>query len=151
MNIKIHNFKESEFREWAALMNPGLQVRLDILRHRIGKAVIVSGNPYALGRYAADSASEHNVDYWGSVLAADCFVNGVYTREESEGVVHEAVNLGFTGIGVYADTRNNKGEWQVMFHLGVRPTRNMGDPATWGRVNGTYVSLDEALNNLPTE
>ena len=83
-----------------------------------------------------------------SVLAVDCFVSGVYGRAQVENVVHEAKKLGFTGIGIYPGWNNNKGEKQCGFHLGVRPTRKMGDPATWGYMNGEFVSLMKALRTI---
>ena len=82
------------------------------------------------------------------MLAVDCFVSGVYNRAQAEAVVYEAEAIGFTGIGVYSDTRNNQGQEQVMFHLGVRPNELMGSPATWGRVNGKYTSLIAAVQSL---
>jgi len=35
-----------------------------------------------------------------------------------------------------------------MFHSDVRPTEDMGDPATWGRVDGKYTSLMAAIQSL---
>ena len=56
--------------------------------------------------------------------------------------------MGFTGIGVYPQWVNKKGETQVGFHLGVRPNRKMDKPATWGYFNGKEVSLEHALNQV---
>lgn len=149
--MHLEHFMQEEFREWSDDMSPRLTVMLDVLRHMSGHAIMISGSEYALGRnLGRGDQSAHNVDEWGQVLAADVFVAGVYNREQAEHVVDLARKIGFTGIGVYSDTTNNKGERQVMFHFDVRPTEAMGQPATWGRVNGSYnYTLMAAIQSLP--
>ena len=143
------HFSQEEFREWAEDMSPRLVTMLDVLRFRLGSAIAISASEYALGRnLGAGKMSEHNIDEWGEVLAVDCFISGVYSRQQAEGVVHEATAIGFTGIGVYSDTHNNQGDDQVMFHLGVRPNEDMGSPATWGRTSGKYTSIIAAIQSL---
>ena len=147
--IYAQHFSQEEFREWAEDMSPRLVTMLDVLRFRLGSAIEISASGAALGRnLGRDKLSEHNVDHWGEVLAVDCFISGVYSRQQAEGVAHEATAIGFTGIGVYSDTTNNQGEEQVMFHLGVRPNELMGSPATWGRISGKYTSLIAAVQSL---
>ena len=147
--IYAQHFSSEEFREWADDMSPRLVTMLDVLRFHIGRPIEISKSSYALGReQGRDQMSEHNVDHWGEVLAADCFISGIYNRAQSEAVVYEATSIGFTGIGVYSDTHNNKGEEQVMFHLGVRPNELMGSPATWGRVDHDYTSLIAAIQSI---
>jgi hypothetical protein len=147
--IYAQHFSAEEFRDWADDMSPRLVTMLDILRFRLGSPIAVSASEYALGRnLGRNELSEHNVDEWGEVLAVDCFVSGVYNRAQAEAVVYEAEAIGFTGIGVYSDTRNNQGQEQVMFHLGVRPNELMGSPATWGRISGKYTSLIAAVQSL---
>ena len=142
-------FSQEEFREWSDDISPRLVTMMDVLRFRLGSPIEISLSEYALGRnLGRNELSEHNVDEWGEVLAVDCFVSGVYNRAQAEAVVYEAEEIGFTGIGVYSDTRNNQGQEQVMFHLGVRPNEDMGSPATWGRVNGKYTSLIAAVQSL---
>ena len=142
-------FTQEEFRDWAEDMSPRLVTMLDVLRFRLGSAIAISASEYALGRnLGVGKMSEHNVDEWGEVLAVDCFIGGVYNRAQAEAVVYEAEEIGFTGIGVYSDTRNNQGQEQVMFHLGVRPNEDMGSPATWGRISGKYTSLIAAVQSL---
>ena len=149
--IYAQHFSQEEFREWAEDMSPRLVTMLDVLRFRLGSAIEISASGAALGRnLGRDKLSEHNVDHWGEVLAVDCFISGVYSRQQAEGVAHEATAIGFTGIGVYSDTRNNQGQEQVMFHLGVRPNELMGSPATWGRISGKYTSLIAAVQSLKT-
>jgi len=147
--IYAQHFSAEEFRDWADDMSPRLVTMLDILRFRLGSPIAVSGSEYALGRnLGRGKMSEHNIDEWGEVLAVDCFIGGVYNRIQAEAVAHEAEAIGFTGIGVYSDTRNNQGQEQVMFHLGVRPNELMGSPATWGRISGKYTSLMAAVQSL---
>jgi len=147
--VYAQHFTQEEFREWAEDMSPRLVTMLDVLRFRLGSAIAISASDYALGReIGRGKMSEHNVDEWGEVLAVDCFISGVYNRAQAEAVVYEAKSIGFTGIGVYSDTRNNQGEEQVMFHLGVRPTELMGSPATWGRVAGNYTSQAASIQSL---
>lgn len=148
----LQNFTRNEFGEDYGLMSHRLLTLLDLWRYRIGCPVNISSAMGALARHSGqNNQSEHNVDYWGHCLAADVFASDVWTRYETDRAVELAVECGFTGIGVYADTNNNQGVRQVMFHLGVRPTRNMGDPAVWGRVDHEYVSLVEAVAALPGE
>ena len=147
--IYAQHFEAEEFREWSDDMSPRLITMLDVLRFKLGSPIEISLSEYALGReLGRGKMSEHNVDEWGEVLAVDCFISGIYNRAQSEAVVYEATSIGFTGIGVYSDTHNNKGEEQVMFHLGVRPNELMGSPATWGRVDGEYTTLMAAIQSL---
>ena len=147
--IYAQHFSSEEFREWSDDMSPRLVTMLDVLRFRLGRPIAISASEYALGRnLGRNELSEHNVDEWGEVLAVDCFIGGVYNRIQAEAVAHEAEQIGFTGIGVYSDTRNNQGQEQVMFHLGVRPNELMGSPATWGRISGKYTSLIAAVQSL---
>ena len=147
--VYAQHFDAEEFREWSDDMSARLVTMLDVLRFKLGGPIEISLSEYALGRnLGRGKMSEHNIDEWGEVLAVDCFVSGVYNRAQAEAVVYEAEVIGFTGIGVYSDTHNNRGEEQVMFHLGVRPNELMGSPATWGRVNGKYTSLMAAIQSL---
>lgn len=148
MTTYAEHFQSEEFRSWSDDMSPRLVTLLDVLRFQIGSAVHISPHPDSLGReLGRGDMSEHNIDEWGEVLAADFFVPHVETRAAVEDVVDRMRKLGFTGIGVYTDT-TYQGRAMPMFHGGVRPTRNMGDPATWGRVNGKYTSLMAAIQSL---
>lgn len=146
--MNLHYFEPSEFNGWLDKICPTLLVRLDILRFQLDRPVIISPNPQAVGRHSgALSKSEHNIDYWGKVLAVDCFVAGVYSRDQVEHVVEVATRLGFTGIGVYPKWINPAGIYQPGFHFGTRPTRKMGDPATWGYIT-EFISLNDALAEI---
>jgi hypothetical protein len=145
-------FSPDEFRGHHDRMSPRLLTLLDLWRWRLGCPVRISPVEGALVReLGPNRESEHNVDRWGECLAADVFADEVWTRSETDKAVRLAAECGFTGIGVYADTRNARGVDQVMFHLGVRPTHSMGTPATWGRVGHQYVSLAAAVAELPGE
>lgn len=148
--MNAQHFAFEEFRDWADDMSPRLVTMLDVLRFMCGHPIEISGSDMALGRELGFSnESAHNIDRWGEVLAADVFVSGVYKREQVEGIVDLARKIGFTGIGVYSDTTNNYGEEQPMFHFDVRPTEDMGSPATWGRVKGKYTTLMSAIQSIP--
>lgn len=141
-------FSDDEFREWAGRMSGRQVALLDSLRFRLGRRVVISPHPDALGRHLGPgSESAHNIDKWGEVLATDVFIPGVAYREQAMAVVDAAWQTGFTGIGLYTDTTFG-GAAMPMFHFDTRPTAKMGTPATWGRVAGKYVSLQLAFQSL---
>lgn len=140
-------FKPAEFREWYNDMSPRLLTLLDVLRFTLGrdKKIVISPHKDALGRrLGPTSQSLHNVDVWGEVMAADFFCPWIRYEDEVRHVFNRMRELGFTGVGVYADTQFN-GKPLPMFHGDVRPTEKMGAPATWGRVAGQYVSVNQAI------
>jgi hypothetical protein len=147
--MHLQNFSEKEFREWYGEMSPRLLTMLDILRYQIGLVIEISGNDSALGRkLPEDKESEHNINHWGEVLAVDCFVGKNTTQRDARKIISTAKAIGFTGIGVYPFWTNNKGVKQCGFHFGVRPTRKMGDPATWGYYEGEFTSMENALKAI---
>lgn len=145
--MHLEHFSPHEFREWWPHMSPRLLTMLDVLRHQIRRPIVISPNPDALGRRLGDSESEHNIDRWGEVLAVDCFVIGIETRAQVGWVLTFSRAIGFTGIGVYPDW-TLQGRQTIGFHFGVRPTRQMRDPATWGRLGGEYVSQSDAVGAI---
>jgi hypothetical protein len=89
--------------------------------------------------------SSHNIDVHGEVLAADFFCPWIKSQDEVRHVFNRMRELGFTGIGVYADTQFN-GNFCPMFHGDVRTTHKMGSPATWGRIAGKKgYSINQAI------
>lgn len=147
--IKLEHFQPEEFRLWWPKMSPVLLVKLDVFRYRIVKPVIISPNALSLGRNLGPmSKSDHNVNYWGEVNAADIFIEGVTTHDQAVKAVKIAKECGFTAIGVYPEWINGQGAAQVGFHLGVRPTKTMGKPATWGKIGGEYTSIEYALDMI---
>ena len=146
--VYAQHFSSEEFRDWPDDMSPRLVTMLDILRYQTGSPIVISPHPDSLGReLAIHEESAHNITRWGEVLAADFFVPHISTRGAVEGLVYAMRNIGFTGIGVYTDTVYS-GEPLTMFHGDVRPTRDMGAPAEWGRVNGQYVSVMKAIQSV---
>lgn len=143
------HFVAHEFGQWGDQMSARQITMLDVLRFRLGRPMIVSPASGALGRnLGPNDESAHNVDRWGEVLATDIFIPGIAYREQAEAVIDEARAIGFTGIGLYTDTKYG-GQDMPMFHFDCRPTRKMGTPATWGRVSRKYVSINQALQSMP--
>lgn len=149
MTTQAEHFKDQEFGQWLNRMSARQITLLDVLRFRLGRPMIISTHPDALGRnLGPNSESAHNVDRWGEVLATDIFISGIAYREQAEDVIDEARGIGFTGIGLYTDTQYG-GHEMPMFHFDCRPNRKMGAPATWGRVSRKYVSINQALQSMP--
>ena len=147
--MHLQNFKNSEFREWHDQMSPRLTTMLDILWHQTGLEIEISGHHHALGRnMGPDAKTCHNVDKWGWVLAVDCFVGKNTTYRDAKMIFNVAKSIGFTGIGIYPFWTNNQGHRQCGFHFDVRPDRQMGDPAQWGKIGEGWVSAEEALRQL---
>lgn len=147
--MNSEHYTPEEFQGWHDRLSPRLLAFLDSFRHRLGVRVRISAAAGAVGRnLGPDVDSRHNFDKWGEVQAADVFVEGVHNRAQAARVIDTAVSVGFTGVGVYPDWKNNQGELQVGFHLDVRGDRSMGDPAMWGRLDSDYVSIDFALSQM---
>lgn len=159
--IDLRYFAPDEFRNWWGQMSPRLLVLLDVLRYSWGQPIIVSPAEGALGRHDAGE-SQHNIDQWGEVRAADVMPDGIGRASQVRQCVEDARVLGFTGIGVYPHWSPSPG-----LHLDVRESRDLGDPATWGalsvdratqgqrqrgseRGGQVYLSLDEAVAAFPT-
>jgi len=151
---RLNYFKPDEFREWWPYMSPRLLVMLDVLRHQWGKKIEISGAGGALGRNAKGSLTQHNVDKWGEVRAADIFPAGVATVDEAQAFWDLIKAVGFTGRGVYPDALPS-----VMFHVDVRVDRRPGQPSDWGALrrminrpaeddDWRYVSVEEAMREV---
>lgn len=141
-------FNPSEFREWHQDMSPRLLTLMDVLRHMLGrdKIFVISPDKDALGRrMGSNEMSSHNIDVHGQVLALDGFFPWIKSQDELRHVFNLAREIGFTGIGIYADTYY-KGKKMPMFHLDCRTTHKMGSPATWGRIGGKKgYSINQAI------
>ena len=145
MSIHLHYFTPPEFNRdgvnWFAKTDAALLVRLDILRFRLGSPVIISPVNGATGRHKGnEDKSQHNIDYYGIVRAADFFVPGVSASR----VVNAMRGLGFTGIGVYPDGLYY-GKQETRYHGDVRTDRGPGNPAEWGHYESKDWSIDKAL------
>lgn len=128
-------FEPSEFGRWWPLMDSDLLKKLDKFRELWGRAVVISPAAGALGRYAGDSGSYHNIDKWGAVRAVDVFPRGL-TTANAAGAVAAAEAAGFGGIGVYTDTMPS-----MMIHLDNRSGRGR-----WSRINKKYGAIENAYS-----
>lgn len=140
---KLKYFKASEFGVWYPLMSRDLLVKLDAFREAWGSPVIISTAHGGIGREDT-SDSQHNVLRWGEVRAIDVFpmVGGnfmttAFDRARARAV---ATSVGFTGIGLYADTSPGN-----MLHVDVRKDRREARPAEWSRVAGQYLGIERVL------
>lgn len=150
MRKRLNYFKPEEFRDWYDRMSPELLQKLDAFRAEWGAPVVVSSAHGGLGRHGGEhDESQHNVDKWGEVRAIDVFPKietapGVFrwmeTADERQRAYQVAKSVGFTGIGLYTDTRPGN-----MLHVDVRRGRLSGQPATWSRVGGSYLGLGEVF------
>lgn len=138
-NLKY--FQRQDFQPWDNVMSEDLLEKLDKLRSVLGVAISPSKHPRAIGRHLGqENTSQHNVDRWGEVRAVDVFIKGVEDTNDTYDVVQKAIQVGFTGIGVYPDAKQG-----MMFHFDVREGREAGSPALWARVDGEYVGIGEVL------
>ncbi len=152
--MKLYYYKASEFDRgddnWFNMMDQRLLVLLDVFRYRWGMAVQISPAGGSLGRHLGPLAdSDHNLDRWPYVYAADVMPKGMDTRANAQRAVQIAVDVGFTAIGLYPDWKPHPG-----LHLSTRPSREPGAPATWGGVmdDGVqdYIALSDTVERFPT-
>lgn len=139
-------FKPHEFGIWWPLMNNQLLLTMDQFRELWGYPVQISKAGGSLGRHGGDSKSQHNVDLWGGVKAADMFpmlpdgkggYRYIQTADERNKAFQIAKQAGFTGIGIYTDTKPGN-----LLHGDVRDGLRV---ATWSRVAGEYKGIYEVL------
>jgi len=130
--------------DWYGRMAPEVLQLLEDLRERHGAPIRISPHPRALGRYLDDgSQSDHSVDRWQEVRAADVFPEMPQTPEATRKFLDLCREVGVSAIGVYPHWRNRYGRYQIGFHVGYRPDRE-GNPALWGliRHNGTTKTIN---------
>lgn len=149
----LEYFSKTEFREWADWMAPSFLELLDELRRETGHRIKISPAKGALGRTYGSKTSQH---YWDKnrprlLKVADVMpyksygrVKSSLSRQEMEDFVDAAMDLGFTGIGVYPRWKPYAG-----VHLDCRPQKMPGYIATWAgfpQKHGPqlYVALNEA-------
>lgn len=136
--VKLRYFSPSEFQGQYDLMDKNLLLKLDEFRHRWGKPVMISPVKGAVARFnGADDTSQHNADRHGHTNAVDVFPSGMNSEATRRRAFEIAKSVGFTGIGLYTDTKPSN-----MLHLDVRDGRVAGFPATWSRVNRKYGDID---------
>lgn len=124
--VELRHFSPREFGEWWPQMSVRLLVLLDVFRGHWGRSVMISASPLALGRHGGDSTSQHNVDRWGVVRAADIMPDGLHGSDSMAHAVHVANQVGMTGIGIYPHWRPRPG-----IHVDVRRDRQPGNPSLW--------------------
>lgn len=144
----LKHFAPGEFGLWWPLMNADLLIKLDAFRDAWGGPVKISAANGGIGRHQGrEGNSQHNVDKWGEVRAVDAFPMvqvrpGEYRYMDSEADRARAFNtakkVGFTGIGLYTDTKPGN-----MLHVDTRDSG--GRVALWSRVAGNYKSIYEVL------
>jgi hypothetical protein len=125
--LDLKYFDRSEFGLWWPLMSVDVLTKLDAFREAWGAPVMVSPAIGGLGR-EDNSGSMHNVLKWGEVRAIDVFPRGMDTLADRRRAYQIAKNVGFTGIGLYTDTKPSN-----MLHLD-----NRDEPEYWTRVEGEY-------------
>lgn len=95
----------------------------------------------SVGRFKGnDDNSQHNIDKWGRVYAVDIMLRTPYgnpTPENMQYAYDIAKKYGFTGIGLYKDTKPF-----YMIHLDIRDTFQV---ATWSRIEGEYSNINRGL------
>lgn len=144
----LKHFSPAEFGPWYPLLNAELLTRLDALRELWGHPIKVSPVAGAIGRHGgAGDESQHNVDKWGEVRAIDLLpmeanrlgkLEYLTTLDQRRRLFAAARAAGFTGIGIYTDTMPGN-----LLHVDVRPSA--GHIATWSRVHGAYLGIDQVL------
>ena len=140
---QLHFFSKDEFGKSWDVMSPVLLTRLDVLRGLWGRAIRITPVEGGLARYD-HSTSQHNVTEWGECRAVDIFPQGLTRLGSVQLFADLAQKCGFTGIGIYADTKPS-----VMFHLDVRTGIEFDKPMKWSRVDGQYShSFDAALAEI---
>jgi hypothetical protein len=150
-------FELSEFERdgfnWYHYYDPRLLVLLDVFRLQTGLCEI-SSHPKAMGRYdglnnGKSGFDAHNFDKHGVVFGIDVFpfISGnEYT--DAFNSYHIARRVGFTGIGIYPQWKDN-GKRRFGMHLDTRRTNNpKTDPAVWGYVDGQFTSVENGLVKL---
>jgi hypothetical protein len=153
--MRLYHFRPSEFDRngvnWYARMDPRLLVLLDVFRHQWGP-VRISPHHHALGRKRwPNQNSDHYVDEdMTTVYAADVLPAGMTRHADAKRAITLAEQCAFTSIGLYPHWWPSPG-----LHLGTRPGRQPGNPATWGAIRPerddpqAYVSLSAALELMP--
>lgn len=138
--INMKNFSKAEFGAWFPVMNVDLLNKLDALREAWGDPIIISpalgsiGRTYPLGH--SNYNSRHNVTKYNEVQAIDIMpliktIDGVrgLAPFELKMIYNMAVDVGFTGIGVYPNWLPHAG-----LHVDVRDDHAAGNPATWSGI-----------------
>jgi hypothetical protein len=148
--MKLYYFSRREFlrdgRDWFDDIDPRLLVLLDTFRHQWGSRVLISGHPDAIGRTGKATDSQHHWEPGKLVRGIDVIPSAMGLRKDANRAITMAIDLGFTGIGLYPHWQPSAG-----LHLDTRTLRRPGDPALWGAVYKPqqYLPLNETLEFMP--
>lgn len=137
-------------QDWWPHMQPELLELLDKVRDAWGRPIGISPIRGALGRRLKLSFSDHNVDRWKMVRAADVFPVMDQSPSAARMFFEVCKSAGVTAIGCYPHWINGHGNQQCGWHIGYRPERT-DTPATWGMIRYKrrgiqhMVSIDHAI------
>jgi hypothetical protein len=131
-------------RQWWPDMDQDLLLSLDVFRGLWGAPVYISPHPLALGRHDREhGTSQHNIDRWRVVRAADIMPEGMTSVDAACRAVEIAEDAGMVGIGLYPHWSPRPG-----LHVDVRHS----GPARWGAVKRDgvqiYTTLDSVLSQM---
>lgn len=140
----ISNFKTREFPEDPIkYSDPHALVCLQDLRIDIGSSISPSLASGGLARFDGSKNSCHYVDIERDEPKYSTAFDLFFKADPAYVLFTLLHNNSFRGIGVYFDTRNNKGKKQVMFHVDTRIKR-----ATQCRIDGKYFYVRPNNNTL---
>jgi len=132
-NVQMPNFSKDEFSEDPDLYaHPEMLFNLQVQRTKWGHPFVLSKAQGALARFDDKAVGSQHYAMNRYSTAIDGFPQMNIFKAWSM-----ALNSGlWGGIGVYFDTKNNRGVEQPMLHL---DTRERFEPTLWYRDKGKYV------------
>jgi len=141
----MHFFKPSEFPAGEfVLLDKRVHPCLDDFRKLWGGPVFITPVRGGVARRGGNSRSQHNVTRWGKSRAVDVFPKDMGSAVARARAVDCAVAAGFTGIGLYPDWRDGRGN-RGGLHLDIRPGA-IALWSGWARSSGqTYEAIGAAL------
>lgn len=138
-NFRIHEFAENPVK----YSDPHALICLQDLRIDVASSIYPSLANGAVARFDGSKTSRHYVDTTLSIPKYSTAFD-LFFKADPAWVFHKIlINPSFRGIGVYFDTRNNKGKDQIMFHVDTRIKET-----TWCRIDGEYFYVKPYNNTL---
>lgn len=136
-------FVEAEFGDDWERMDPELLIMADEFRRRWGAACTIKdlGRTYGKGF--------HNYVLHRLVKAIDLRPAGMDTPADMRRAYDIALDIGFTGIGLYPEWASGPG---IHLDIGVRPGKGRGNPARWSARydddgKQIYLGIEEAYRS----
>ena len=141
--VELRHFGDNEFGDDLERMDPLQLLYIDEFRNRWGASCSVKD----LGRTTGNGF--HNYVKHGAVKATDLRPEGMNSSIDLRRAFDIAVDIGFTGIGLYPEWASGPG---IHLDIGERPGRGRGNPARWSaRYNEKgkqiYEGIHEAYYN----